>query len=82
MSTLNTLASFNGTDGESPSGSLTTDAAGDLFGTTTEGGTNNDGAVFEIAKTGNTYSAPTILASFNGTDGEYPSGQPDHRRGG
>ena len=28
----------------------------------------NNGTVFEIAKTGNTYSAPTILASFNGTD--------------
>ena len=31
---------------------LIADAAGDLFGTTSGGGANDDGTVFEIAKTG------------------------------
>jgi len=37
--TPTTLVSFNGTDGANPSGSLIADARGDLFGTTSGGGT-------------------------------------------
>jgi uncharacterized repeat protein (TIGR03803 family) len=59
---------------------LIADAAGDLFGTTAEGGANTfeggangDGTVFEIAYTGSSYaSTPTTLASFSGTDGLHP----------
>ena len=62
-----------GTDGANPFGTLISDAAGDLFGTTNVGGTNGDGTVFEIVKTGGSYaSAPTTLVSFNGTDGDNP----------
>jgi uncharacterized repeat protein (TIGR03803 family) len=68
-----TLVDFTGANGEFPEGALITDAAGDLFGTTYKGGTDNDGTVFEIAKTRHGYaSAPTTLISFTGTDGEYP----------
>jgi uncharacterized repeat protein (TIGR03803 family) len=68
-----TLVSFNGANGLYPYAGLIADAAGDLFGTTVEGGANNDGTVFEIAKTGAGYaSTTTILASFNGTDGLHP----------
>jgi uncharacterized repeat protein (TIGR03803 family) len=67
------LVSFNGADGDSPSGSLIADAIGDLFGTTDAGGANDDGTVFEIAKTAAGYAAtPTTLVSFNGTDGASP----------
>lgn len=38
-----------GTDGEMPGSSLLINAAGDIFGTTPIGGTDNDGIVFEIA---------------------------------
>jgi uncharacterized repeat protein (TIGR03803 family) len=70
-----TLVAFNGTNGASPYGSLITDAAGDLFGTTYGGGANNLGTVFEIVKTGNTYATnPTTLVAFNGTKGAYPYG--------
>jgi autotransporter passenger strand-loop-strand repeat protein len=70
-----TLASFNGSDGGNPNDGLTADAAGDLFGTTFGGGADNDGAVFEIVNTSTGYaSTPTLLASFNGTNGEYPLG--------
>jgi uncharacterized repeat protein (TIGR03803 family) len=70
------LASFNNADGASPSGSLIADAAGNLFGTTSEGGgPGNYGIVFEIAKTASGYaSTPITVASFNGTDGLQPSG--------
>jgi hypothetical protein len=72
-STPTTLATFNGTNGVEPQGSLIMDAAGDIFGTTEFGGASNDGTVFEIAKTGSGYtSTPTILFSFNGTNGANP----------
>jgi uncharacterized repeat protein (TIGR03803 family) len=73
MPTLTTLVNFNGADGSYSYGSLIVDDAGDLFGTTTEGGADNDGTVFEIAKTGSGYaSTPTTLASFNGANGGTP----------
>ena len=49
------------------------DAAGDLFGTTVGGGANGDGTVFEVPYINGSYaSTPTVLASFNGTDGSKP----------
>ena len=71
--TLKTLVSFNGANGDSPGAGLIADAAGDLFGTTVSGGANDDGTVFEIAKTGGRYAgAPTTLVSFNGANGNGP----------
>jgi uncharacterized repeat protein (TIGR03803 family) len=73
MPTLTTLVDFNGTNGAFPYDALTADAAGDLFGTTEQGGADDAGTVFEIVKTANGYaSTPTTLASFNGTNGQYP----------
>ena len=72
-STPTTLVSFNGTNGERPLRALITDSNGDLFGVTLGGGANDDGAVFEIAKTAGGYaSTPTTLVSFDGTNGELP----------
>ena len=69
------LVSFTGADGDYPEGSLIADAAGDLFGTTADGGADNAGAVFEIAKTKSGYaSAPTVLVSFTGAKGSTPIG--------
>lgn len=82
---LNTLVTFNGTDGSLPEdlGSLAADASGDLFGTTAAGGTSaacasGCGTVFEIkvdttSATGYA-TTPTTLINFNGTDGADPSG--------
>jgi hypothetical protein len=68
-----TLVNFDGADGEYPVVGLIADANGDLFGTTKEGGAYGDGTVFEIAKTTTGYaSAPTTLASFDGSDGLFP----------
>ena len=59
--TFTTLHSFDSTDGASPR-TLVQATNGNLFGATEEGGTNGDGTVFEIAKTGGGYaSTPTTL---------------------
>ena len=72
--TQRTLVSFDGADGSTPEGDLIADSKGDLFGTTSSGGANNDGTVFEIAKTAGGYaSTPTTLVSFSGSDGAFPS---------
>ena len=71
--TFTTLVNFDGTNGGSPAyAGLFADAAGDLFGTTAGGGAQSLGTVFEIAKTASGYSTPTVLVSFNGTDGATP----------
>ena len=69
------LASFNGIDGAYSEATLITDAHGNLFGTTSQGGTYGYGTVFEIKADGTTAtgysSTPTTLVSFNATD-QYP----------
>jgi uncharacterized repeat protein (TIGR03803 family) len=70
-STITTLASFNGTDGSTPTGNLATDSGGDLYGTTSGGGASNNGTVFELAAGSGSI---TTLVSFNGTDGANPDG--------
>ena len=70
-----TLVSFNGTNGSTPETALIADATGNLFGTTSSGGKNGCGTVFEIAKTSTGYAnAPTTLVNFNGTNGSIPEG--------
>src|SRR5579862_9677264 len=66
------LHSFTGgADGIIPTGGLVRDKAGNLYGTTSQGGTSNDGIVFKISPSGK----ETILHTFTGsaTDGKYPS---------
>ena len=76
--TLNTLVSFNGSDGSAPEdrGGLIADAHGNLFGTAGGGGAYNLGTVFEIkvdSTTATGYATtPTTLVSFNGSDGANP----------
>ena len=62
---------IGGADGIIPIGGLVRDKAGNLYGTTSQGGTSNDGIVFKISPSGK----ETILHTFTGsaTDGKYPS---------
>jgi uncharacterized repeat protein (TIGR03803 family) len=68
--TITTLASFKGTDGQSPACALLMDSSGNLYGTTQDAGASGYGTVFELAAGGGTI---TTLASFNGTDGQGPA---------
>src|SRR5271157_693209 len=45
------LQNFNGTNGSGPQSGLIFDTAGNLYGTTTSGGTYNYGTVFELSPT-------------------------------
>ena len=61
-----------GSDGAYPGDGLTADATGDFFGTTSQGGTNNGGTIFELSAGG----TKTVLYAFQGgTDGVEPTGQ-------
>jgi uncharacterized repeat protein (TIGR03803 family) len=64
------LYSFTGgADGNGPSGSLIRDRAGNLYGTTYDGGAFALGTVFQLDTTGN----ETVLHSFgSGEDGQHP----------
>ena len=67
-----TLYSFagpsGGPDGAFPLGGLVVDSAGNLYGTTWQGGTSGEGTVFKVSATGQ----ETVLTSFDGTNGAYP----------
>ena len=66
------LHSFTGgVDGAHPVAGLVRDPAGNLYGTTLNGGTSNQGTVFKVTKTG----VETVLYSFSGgSDGGQPYG--------
>ena len=66
-------------DGEDPIGGLVRDSKGNLYGTTGYGGnaggvcgTNGCGTVFELVKTGATYTEKLLYAFTGGTDGANP----------
>ena len=68
-----TLFTFNGPDGYSPTDTLVTDAQGNLYGTTSQGGALNLGVVFELTPTAQGQWKDTILYSFaGGSDGVAP----------
>jgi uncharacterized repeat protein (TIGR03803 family) len=68
------LYSFTGSDGAGPLASLIADSAGNLYGTTSGGGTglcNNGtgcGVVFKVSPSG----TETVLHSFMESDGAFP----------
>jgi len=67
------IANFNYGNGAVPTADVTLDSRGDIFGTTSGGGGNGDGTVFEIAAGGSTINA---IASFDGENGKYPEPSP------
>jgi len=70
------LHSFNGTDGFDPYAGVILDAAGNLYGTTTDGGTgscpNGCGVVYELVRQPGDIWKEKVLHNFNGTDGYEP----------
>ncbi|HXY07652.1 MAG TPA: choice-of-anchor tandem repeat GloVer-containing protein [Terriglobales bacterium] len=67
--TLTVLYSFSGgEDGANPFAGLIMDRDGNLYGTTTGGGSSRAGTVFKVDRSGN----ETVLHSFAGPDGAVP----------
>jgi uncharacterized repeat protein (TIGR03803 family) len=70
-----TVYAFSGgADGSHPNGSLISDSAGNLYGTSAEGGTNNYGTVFKLSRSANRGWIENAIHSFNNTDGAHPEG--------
>ena len=65
----------DGTDAHIPSGPLTMDASGNLFGITQGGGVNNKGAVYELSPNSSGGWTEAVIYSFaGGTDGQWGTG--------
>jgi uncharacterized repeat protein (TIGR03803 family) len=62
---VNVLHTFSGPDGASPRAALILDEAGNLYGTTSNGGSANLGTVFKVAPDG----TQSVLYSFTTKDG-------------
>jgi uncharacterized repeat protein (TIGR03803 family) len=60
--TVTRLWTFTRTDGAEPDSTLTADGNGNLYGTTTQGGDNNEGTVFEISGSGFVVPEPGTLS--------------------
>jgi uncharacterized repeat protein (TIGR03803 family) len=73
-----TIESVTSEDGDFPAGNLVFDAAGNLYGTTREGGAFDSGTVFELSPNPGGTWTETVLYSFTGatgtTDGNDPAG--------
>jgi uncharacterized repeat protein (TIGR03803 family) len=64
-----------GGDGESPSGQLALDSAGNLYGAAAYGGQYGDGVVFELTPSSNGDWTESVLYNFTGSkDGGAPAG--------
>jgi uncharacterized repeat protein (TIGR03803 family) len=71
---LYTFKGFASNDGAIPTAGLIFDLAGDLWGTTSQGGVGlNNGTVFELTEAAGVWTESIIL-SFPGSEGVYPDG--------
>src|SRR5258708_4142708 len=67
------LYAFDTTSGANPDGGLTLATDGNLYGTTSQGGTASVGVLFKISSSG----VYAVLHNFaGGTDGEFPAAPP------
>jgi uncharacterized delta-60 repeat protein len=68
--TLTTLVEFDGSNGRNPNSVLVSDSAGNLYGTTSAGGSGNAGTVYKLS--GTNHQIFTTLVNFDGTNGARP----------
>jgi uncharacterized repeat protein (TIGR03803 family) len=71
--TYTTLFSFNGTNGNDPSGALVQATNGSLYGTTEQGGANGDGTVFKITPSGTLTTVWNFCSEYSCADGAGPN---------
>jgi len=66
------LYNFQGlNDGQNPVGGLIFDQAGNLYGTTFDGGINGGGTVYELSPSGGGWTFATIYSFTGGYGGPY-----------
>ncbi len=65
---ITTLVNFNNANGAGPQSGLLFDSSGNLYGTTTTGGANNDGTIFELP--GPNFTTLSTIATFKGSTGD------------
>jgi uncharacterized repeat protein (TIGR03803 family) len=66
---LSTLGSFNYSDGANPTAGLMLATTGNFYGTTTAGGANSGGVIFEITPTGTLSALYSFCSLVNCSDG-------------
>lgn len=71
-SLTNSYSFTGGADGSTPLSGVTLDAAGNLYGTTSQGGAGY-GAIYELTPSGNGWQETTIHDFAYGVDGGYPN---------
>ena len=59
-------------DGSQPYGGVTIDASGNIFGTTSQGGPNGGGTVFELSPSGSSWTETVLYGFPGGTQPESP----------
>lgn len=72
--TENVLHTFTGgSDGDYPNTPVYLDQAGNIYGTAGIGGANQDGLVFELSRSGNSWTETVLYNFAGGSDGADPS---------
>ena len=70
--TFTLVYTFSGPDGAAPSNSLVMDAAGNLYGTASNGGAYGGGSVFKLTPGGSGWTFSSLHDFTGGSDGRYP----------
>jgi len=70
--TESVLYSFSGSDGAHPENGVIFDNAGNLYGTTLDGGVGGYGTVFELTPSGSGWTEKVLYSFQNGSDGSHP----------
>jgi uncharacterized repeat protein (TIGR03803 family) len=68
---MSSLASFKLNDGAYPSGNLVLDQNGNVFGTTSQGGSHNLGTVFRLSASSGVWGLKSLV-EFNNSNGSFP----------
>jgi uncharacterized repeat protein (TIGR03803 family) len=68
------IYTFSGSDGNSPYGDLATDQSGAIYGSTLDGGSEDQGVVFELAPSNGAWSESILHNFTGGSDGASPNG--------
>ncbi len=68
------LYTFSGPDGSQPFAGIIFDNAGNMYGTTAQGGAYGYGTVYELSPSGGGWTEKVLYSFQNGSDGSYPIG--------